>query len=332
MDKELREKFLRQKQNLPFELKIKLSLSKIEQWMTEWENIWLQEKEFKRKGFYVAFSGGLDSTVLLDLVRKVDSSIPAVFNDTGLEYPEIREFVKSKDNVIFLKPKINFSQVITQYGYPIISKEVSAKINEIQRYIINHKVKELPSYWQENNLLNTRLFGKNNNGKTGKLSKCYRHLITAPFKISDQCCDKLKTGPAKTFERDTGFKPFVGTRYTDSSLRKSSYLQNGCNAFALERPVSRPLSFWSRSDIHTYIHTYKLDISEIYNKGYNHTGCMFCMFGLKYENPDKFELMSKTHPQLYDYCMTKLGLKEVLEYIAHNKGKEIKDNGQTRLF
>ena len=43
----------------------------------------------------VSFSGGKDSTVLLDLARRAFPDIPAVFVDTGLEYPEIREFVKT---------------------------------------------------------------------------------------------------------------------------------------------------------------------------------------------------------------------------------------------
>lgn len=39
---------------------------------------------------YVAFSGGKDSTVLLDIVRRIYPDVPAVFADTGLEFPEVR--------------------------------------------------------------------------------------------------------------------------------------------------------------------------------------------------------------------------------------------------
>lgn len=74
---------------------------------------------------FVSFSGGKDSTVLLDLARRVYPDIPAVYVDTGLEYPELRDFVKTKDNVNWLRPKYPFSQIIEKYGYPVISKEVS---------------------------------------------------------------------------------------------------------------------------------------------------------------------------------------------------------------
>ena len=73
---------------------------------------------------FVSFSGGKDSTVLLDIARRVYPDIPAVFVDTGLEYPELREFVKTKENVNWLRPRYPFPQIIEKYGYPVISKEI----------------------------------------------------------------------------------------------------------------------------------------------------------------------------------------------------------------
>ena len=54
---------------------------------------------------YVSFSGGKDSTVLLDIVRRfVDRDIKAVFCNTGNEYPEIVRFVRSTENVTIIRP------------------------------------------------------------------------------------------------------------------------------------------------------------------------------------------------------------------------------------
>ena len=74
---------------------------------------------------YVSFSGGKDSTVLLHLVRSLFPDVPAVFCNTGLEYPEIQQFVKSFENVEIIYPQKNFKEVITEFGYPLISKEVA---------------------------------------------------------------------------------------------------------------------------------------------------------------------------------------------------------------
>lgn len=83
----------------------------------------------------ISFSGGKDSTVLLHIARQLYPDMSAVFVDTGLEYPEIREFVKGFDNVQWLHPKKNFRQVVTEYGYPFIGKEVSERVESARKCI-----------------------------------------------------------------------------------------------------------------------------------------------------------------------------------------------------
>ena len=99
--------------------------------------------------------GGKDSTVLLDLVRRIYPDVPAVFIDTGLEYPELREFVKTIDNVIWLKPSMNFRKVIETFGYPIVSKRIAGYISSAKRikganvinvyYCYSSKLNQMPT-------------------------------------------------------------------------------------------------------------------------------------------------------------------------------------------
>ena len=81
----------------------------------------------------VSFSGGKDSTVLLHIARSIYPDIPAVFSNTGLEYPEIQRFVKSFDNVDIVTPSMRFDDVIATYGYPLIGKEVAEAIYYARR-------------------------------------------------------------------------------------------------------------------------------------------------------------------------------------------------------
>lgn len=101
-------------QAMPLEVKVGMTKTRIREWV----------KEYGTDGVYVSFSGGKDSTVLLHIVRELYPNVEAVFVDTGLEYPEIRRFVKTFENVTILRPKMRFDEVIKKYGYPIISKEV----------------------------------------------------------------------------------------------------------------------------------------------------------------------------------------------------------------
>ena len=120
---------LRIKQKLDLPVKLLLTKSRIREWVNE----------YGENGVYVSFSGGKDSTVLLHIVREVMGykNIPAVFVDTGLEYPEIRDFVKTFDNVVWLKPKMTFKQVIEKYGYPFFSKETSNTVDGARKYLRN---------------------------------------------------------------------------------------------------------------------------------------------------------------------------------------------------
>ena len=109
---------LKMLQALPLDLKIMRTQQRIREWV----------QYYGTDGVCVSFSGGKDSTVLLHLVRQMYPNIKAVFSDTGLEYPEIRNFVKSIDNVDWVKPKQSFHQIVLECGYPLFSKEISEAI------------------------------------------------------------------------------------------------------------------------------------------------------------------------------------------------------------
>ena len=113
---------LYQMQSLPLEIKVRMTQRRIRDWVEYWGE----------DGVYVSFSGGKDSTVLLDICRRMYPNIVAVYSDTGLEFPEIREFVKAKDNVVWVRPELTFRKVIEKCGYPCISKEQAEWIHRIR--------------------------------------------------------------------------------------------------------------------------------------------------------------------------------------------------------
>ena len=47
----------------------------------------------------VACSFGKDSVAVLHMVHKFDDRVPAVFTDTGVEFPETREYIKELERV-----------------------------------------------------------------------------------------------------------------------------------------------------------------------------------------------------------------------------------------
>lgn len=267
---------LRQMQALPLDLKIRMSETRIRQWVDE----------FGEDGVYISFSGGKDSTVLLHLVRELYPNVPAVFCDTGLEYPEIREFVKTFDNVEWLKPKMNFRKVVETYGYPFISKEVSENIYSSIIWLKKQNCKQPYSENAESLKMNgmphrlARILGiyeknwgiKKKDGKFNCSERSapslqqnkYKFLLDAPFLIGSNCCNIMKKNPTKQYAKQTGRHPMTGQTASESRLRTSQWLKHGCNGFNMEHPISNPMSFWTEQDVLLYIKKNNIKIASVY--------------------------------------------------------------------
>lgn len=87
--------------------------------------------KYRKKGvdvFYVAFSGGKDSVVTLDLVQKAlpHNSFKVLFGDTGMEFPDTYETVDyiekqcQRDNIAFIRAKSKYkpSETWAKFGPP----------------------------------------------------------------------------------------------------------------------------------------------------------------------------------------------------------------------
>ena len=253
---------------------------------------------------YISFSGGKDSCVMLDIIRRfVKRNVPAVFCNTGNEFPETIKFVREMENVIIIRPEIHIRQLIEKYGFPLVSKEQS-------RYIYQAK------HTKSKKLRNIRLFGGTKG--IGKIAEKWKFLINAPFDISEKCCDYLKKKPFEKFYRKTGLYPIIGTMAGESRLRMQKWFKQGCNSFESKMIASYPLSIWTESDVWTYIRKFNLPHSPIYNMGIRRTGCMFCGFGCHQKGDRRFYFLKEYKPKIYEHFvqMSNNGIsyKEALQY------------------
>lgn len=304
---------LRQLQALPMRLKILLTQQRIRDWYDYWDG-----------NVYVSFSGGKDSTVLKHIVDSMYSDVPAVFVNTGLEYPEIQRFVREvkagkydclNSDVEILRPGMRFDEVIRKYGYPVGTK-IAAHYVDVARRNPDSVSRQYLTGQKRTKFVTA-----------GK----WVPLLDAPFLVSNKCCHIMKHNPVNQYEKRTGRKAIIGTMAEESPNREQAWISNGCNAFEAKRPTSQPLSFWTEQDVLHYINEFNVPYCPVYGEikmdddlqdqltttGCDRTGCMFCMFGVHLEKePNRFQRMKATHPKQYAYCMDKLGLREVLEYIG----------------
>lgn len=383
---------LKQMQSLPLEAKIRMTKARIEVWHDSWVRFEIRNKKTGKTRFvtmdtrafgaepelkegeyvasavdgqvYVSFSGGKDSTVLKHIVDSMYDDVPSAFVNTGLEYPEIQQFVREikagkydcfNADVEIVRPEMRFDEVLTNYGYPVISKENSLYIRQCQHPTdLNKTTRRL------------RLEGIRSDGEKvakGEIPNKWKYLVDAPFLISEQCCDVMKKKPAKSFTKQTGRMPIIATMASESRLRYHKWLKNGCNAFESKNPSSQPMSFWTEQDVLHYIKKYNVPYCPVYGDihikpapdaeegqmnlidelgcyepddvlattGCDRTGCIFCMFGCHLgKGENRFQRLKRTHPRQYDYCINGgemvdgkwqpnkdgLGLGYVLDYIG----------------
>ena len=359
---------LAQMQSLPLEAKIRMTQARIKVWHESWKRFEIVNKETGKTRFetidcrdifaepklkdneyikeindgqvYLSLSGGKDSTVLKHIVDSMYSDVPSVFVNTGLEYPEIQQFVRDikagkydcfNSDVEILRPEMRFDEVIKKYGYPVISKEVSKMIKEGRS--ARHKGRA--DYYAIQKLQGTL---KNKDGTKSQFNcEKYYFLLDSPFLISHQCCDVMKKRPIKKYEKATNRKPFIGTMACESRQRFAQWIKNGCNSFEKNAPSSQPLSFWTEQDVLHYIKKFNVPYCSAYGdividdrtedtlEGQinmidylgcyeqhdllkttkcNRTGCIFCMFGCHLEKePNRFQRLKETHPRQYEYCI-----------------------------
>lgn len=317
-DLKLRDWQFSQRKYLDWPTKLRLSRTRIQEWYDNWGG-----------QVYLSYSGGLDSTVLLHMIRQtVGDDVPAVFSNTGLEFPEIVNFARQASGAFEeIEPrdkdgkKITFRQVILKEGYPLVSKEAAAKIRKLRHSNLSDRYR--------NYLLNG-----DERGKFGILPYKWQFLVNAPFDTSEKCCDVMKKNPFKGYVKRTGRMSYVGTTQDEGRERERKYAYTGCNVYDGKTIKSQPMGFWTKQDVLRYVVENDLEICSVYGDikktpcgeyyltGEQRTGCMFCAFGAHLEpEPNRFQRMATAYPHQYDFCMKPvceggLGMAEVLDYVG----------------
>lgn len=295
---------LKMLQALPLDVKVVKSKKRILEWI-EYYGI---------ESVYVAFSGGIGSTVLLFLVNEVCleygyPAVPALFVNTRNEFPEVvkhvyrikaaqnerfAKIVKEpyrderlfSDQVIIRLPKKFPTDVIRENGYLIASKKTSRCIHDARQIVAMHP----DDYYLDKKFQS--LMDTNNKFS---VPQKYRKFIFGDIPVSDKCCHQLKHTVYDAYSKETGREyPFTGEQAVESRLRRDNYLLHGCNGYDMVKPKSTPLGFWTSSDLCQYVLEYHIPYPKCYgeivlqNGNYvtmeeQRTGCMICTAGIARE-------------------------------------------------
>lgn len=206
--------------------------------------------------------GGLDSIVLFVFLRSLgievegiscssleDQSIQKVHRALGIRnIPPLRKI----DGTPYRKV-----DVIREFGFPVISKEVATKIETLQNpternKTVRHAIVtgETGEYggFQKNSRMKLAqkwldLFGGYENENEGTNYK------KPPFKVSAKCCYYLKEKPCDDWAKERGSAPFLGLMASEGGRREKALKLHGCNYFGKSTARGCPFAIFLRDDL-----------------------------------------------------------------------------------
>lgn len=233
----------------------------------------------------IAFSGGSDSMVLLDLIyTRTDARPPVIFADSQMEYPETLPFIEA---------------VCQRYGAQLhVVRATRTPLEQWQR-----------SGWPMLGKLAARLWMPHHKGRGFKID------VSA-------CCRNMKIGPARKAVKALGVDlHFTGQRgQSDDALRGLRAIKDGSIAYLKtdKMHVANPLLGWTDMMIRRYSEQNALPIHPAKANGAVTIGCLYCGGGAQYGNSG-FKILRRIMPDAWKQFMIDQGAGEIVLAIKYDE-------------
>ena len=328
----------KQRQKLPYEAKVDYARAIARNFKRDIEDISI--------GGNVHISvGGLDSITLLKFLRdECYINCPAI-SVSSLEDKSIQA-VHKEMGVETVKPIKSKVEVIREFGWPVLSKEIAGKISLLQNPSDKNVTVRHAIITGE-----TGEYGGNRTGSRMKLSQRWlerfggadaegaeKGYCAAPFLVSDKCCYYLKEKPCDDWAKEHNSYPYLGLMASEGGRRQKALMINGCNYISETTKRSAPFAIFSRQDLLQLALDLNVHVPKVYGEikrtpqgilyttGAQRTGCSMCGFGIHMEKrPHRFDLLRESNPVEWEFWMKRVcqdkdgnwyGFGRVLDYIG----------------
>lgn len=312
------------KEKFPYHVKVKYAAARAREFV--------RECDVRGLNYHVSV-GGLDSITLFLFLKSIgidapgiscshleDRSIQKVHRELGIECLEPLTYTDENGK----EKHWTKAKVLQEFGFPVLSKEIAAKIELLQNpseknKTVRHAIitGETGAYggWQEHSRMQLaqvwlEKFGGYENENEGV------NYQVPPFKVSSKCCYYLKERPADIWAKEHNSVPFLGMMASEGGRRAKSLRMNGCNYFGASTIRSCPFAIFHRQDVLQLALDLKVPVPEIYGSiermpdgtlyttKAQRTGCNMCGFGIHMEKrPHRFDLLYHRSPKEWDYWM-----------------------------
>lgn len=331
------------KEKMPYDFKVKYAAIRAREFVSECD---------KRGLNYHVSVGGLDSITLLVFLRKL-YLYPEAISVSYLEDLSIQRIHKEL-GVICLKSALrsdgthwNKSQILQEFGFPVLSKEIAAKIEllanptennkTVRHAIVTGETGEYGGYQKNSRMKMSQKWLEKFGGYANEEESVNYQVPN--FKVSSKCCYYLKEKPCDDWAKEHNSVPFLGLMASEGGRRAKSLRINGCNYFGKSTIRSAPFAIFNRQDLLQLALDLNVPIHDIYGSiernengmlyttKAQRTGCSMCGFGIHLEKrPHRFDLLKERNPKEWEYWMFKcctdpgtgelFGWSRVLDYIG----------------
>lgn len=264
-----------------------------------------------------SISGGADSDIMLDLIKKLDIKCDFVFFDTGLEYEATKKHIafledRYKIYIQIIRPKVPIPTACKKFGVPFLSKVISDKISRLQNNGFCWENEDFETLYKKYPKCKAALrwwcndFGENSRFNIEYTKGLKDFLIANPpdFKISNRCCNCAKKDVSHDYAKQHGTQlVLVGLRQAEGGARRAL---TTCFEEQREYDTLRPIFWYRDQDKRYYENLFTITNSDCYSVyGLPRTGCAGCPFAKNYKN--ELEIMKKFEPKLYNAAIAIFG-------------------------
>lgn len=239
-----------------------------------------------KEGYYVAYSGGKDSTALLALIRMSGVKHDVHYNVTTVDPPELVRFIISQfDTVIYENEGVPYKYFTTHHPGRLL---FPIKPEQVQGEIIYFNIPSMP------------------------MLKLIPYKKFPPTRLQRYCCEALKetngvgrivtTGVRWAESRNRKDNQGLVTIFFDQNVMKTAEemganftktvrggvvlnLDNAAERRTVEfcyrtnKTLVNPIIDWTDEDVWEFIRTEKIPYCGLYDEGCHRLGCVGCPLG-----------------------------------------------------
>lgn len=256
------------------------------------------DRVFRQYRPVLAYSGGGDSGVLLDIIYSMGYRPPLIYVDSQMEYNSGLPFVRKQAKLYGLKLHVAKADITPtecwqRHGYPMLGK-MAARI-----WMQKHPAKQ---------------YG---------------------FKVDvSTCCRKMKIAPGRMMCKKIGCNAMLtGQRGgQDDRLRGLRALKDGaiCELKQDRLIQANPLIGWTDTMVKRYTQSHGLAVNPEKARGALTIGCMYCGGGAQFDNSG-FRVLRHTAPEEWRRMLIEYGFAPIILAIKYEVPLDVAADALQRL-